>query len=291
MNLPQQLEHYRSQINQALNTHLPKPLSFPLFDAMHYCTFNGGKRFRPLLVYFTGQALGLNVEKLNPIACALEFIHTFSLVHDDLPAMDNANLRRGRPTCHKQYDEATAILVGDALSILAFEVIASSPSLTGDNKALLLQQLAQASGDKGMVKGQVLDLHATHHTLSIEALTELHQLKTGQLLKASVCMPASLATLTATDQQHLTEFAQQLGLAYQVQDDLLDIEGETSTLGKDAGIDKANHKQTFPCIVGIQLAKNLLQDLQTRALTNLSSLSFNTEDLQTFVHSIFKRDH
>lgn len=285
------IAQYRDQINQALAAALPQPLSFPLYHAMHYCVLNGGKRLRPLLVYATGEALHLSAAQLNPLACAIELIHCYSLVHDDLPAMDNADLRRGQATCHKQYNEALAILVGDALLPLAFEILTSTPQLTDTQKTKSVQQLAQLSGAHGMVKGQVLDLAATHQQLSVDALKVLYHHKTGQLLSACILLPLLLTHTSAENTAHFKHFATCLGLAYQIQDDILDVESETHTLGKQVGIDKANHKNTFPDVVGMSLAKKTLFDLQTEALAILNSLPFETNTLRALAITIFERKY
>lgn len=291
MNFLIQIQQHQKHINQLLEDILPEPFSFPLYNAMHYCVCNGGKRLRPLLVYLTGETLGLSREVLDPIACAIEIIHCYSLVHDDLPAMDNADLRRGQPSCHKKYDEATAILAGDALLTLAFAIIADAEHLSSNTKVTALQQLARASGATGMIRGQALDLAATQHTLPLNELIELYHLKTGQLLHSAICIPALIKNIPPADLQHLTRFADCLGLGYQIQDDLLDIEGETEHLGKQAGIDKENRKNTFPMIAGLDTARQKLIELQEAALASLQALPFNTSTLRALTNYIFKRDH
>ena len=283
------LKFYPDHINAVLLASLPEAHQHIFHKAMHYCVFNGGKRLRPLFIYLTGEVLGLSLAQLDPLACAIELIHCYSLVHDDLPAMDNAPLRRGKPSCHKKYDEATAILAGDALFTLAFEVIARAEALTDTQKIKAIQILTACSGAQGMVKGQILDLQNTNISLSPESLMELYSLKTGQLLMACVKLPALIKNLSSEEENNLFEFARHLGLGYQIQDDLLDIESDTSQLGKTAGIDQKNLKKTFPMVIGILESKQKLQELQTRALHCLNTLPFDTRPLKHFTHCIFNR--
>lgn len=283
------LLHLEDRATTQLNTYLQFSTELPLHEAMRYSTLNGGKRFRPLLVYLAGQALGLSLEQLDPIACAIEFIHCYSLVHDDLPAMDNADLRRGKASCHKQYNEATAILVGDALLTYAFEILASSPCLTDTSKVAMIQALAYYAGPEGAVKGQALDLAATEKQLSESDLRNLCHHKTGKLLIACVHLPCLIRRLNKEETAKLIEFAKCLGLAYQLQDDILDIESNTETLGKEAGIDKKNLKNTFPSVIGIQKTKENLSELKARALAQLAQLPYPMDTLVAFTDYLFKR--
>lgn len=284
------LNELLKQINDGLEHALPNNKELSFYEALHYSVFNGGKRLRPILVYLTGQTLGIPNSQLTPIACAIELIHCYSLVHDDLPAMDNANLRRGQPTCHKKFNEATAILVGDALLTLAFEVIADTKELNDADKTQIVLQLAKHSGAQGMVKGQVLDLNSTDKKLSKKELIELCQHKTGALLTACVQLPLIIKKPSAEVTQALLRFSECLGLGYQIQDDLLDIESSTIELGKKSGIDAENHKNTFPTIVGINNAKETLANLQTEAIELLNSLPFDAQNLIAFTHQVFARN-
>ncbi|MDR9469077.1 (2E,6E)-farnesyl diphosphate synthase [Marinospirillum sp.] len=240
-----------------------------LQQALEYSLLNGGKRLRPLLVYATGQALGASWENCDRPAMAVELIHAYSLVHDDLPAMDDDDLRRGRPTCHKAFDEATAILAGDALQTLAFQVL-----VNGEQPAALLmaQTLAQASGSQGMVGGQMLDLQAEGEQLTLEQLEKLHRHKTGALIRCAVRLGGLAAEAQATTLEKLDAYASALGLAFQVQDDLLDIKGDAATLGKNTGADALHHKATYPGLLGLEGAEQKAYDLIQEAKSSLQSL-------------------
>ena len=236
------------------NSHLP--------DAMSYAVLKGGKRIRPLLAYATAEALSAPPKHVDAVACAVELIHAYSLVHDDLPAMDNDDLRRGQPTCHKAYDEATAILVGDALQALAFEVIADdTQSLASPQQKLtLIIDLAQACGVQGMVEGQNLDILAEGQQLGLEDLEHIHQLKTGALITVSVTLAAKCCNChDAQVMDLLTKYANLLGLAFQVKDDILDVTTDTHILGKTQGADAALGKATYPALLGLEGAEKKLQ--------------------------------
>lgn len=272
-----QLEGWQSRVEAQLAARLPPVATHPsrLHEALHYCVLNGGKRVRPALVYATANALGLNESSVDGAACAVEFIHAYSLVHDDLPAMDNDDLRRGRPTCHKAFDEATAILVGDSLQVLAFQILASGPGLPEDPavRLRLVELLAAGSGTNGMAGGQAIDLAAKGQTLSAAEVEEMHARKTGALIRASVLMAAACATdLGPSVRQALDRYATDIGLAFQIQDDLLDVEGDVQQLGKATGADKANDKPTYPAIVGVAASRTRMHELHTRALESLDIL-------------------
>ncbi len=243
-----------------------------LHEAMRYTTLNAGKRLRPILVYTTGHCFNATLPQLDPAAIAIELIHCYSLVHDDLPAMDDDDLRRGKPSCHKQFDEATAILVGDALQALAFELLSTAP---GTPQSLaLIHTLAHASGSQGMVAGQSLDMLASNETTSLPALQAIHRLKTGALFSAAIRMGA-LAAGVCDDAtlQLLTTFSQHLGLAFQIRDDILDVEATTQTLGKTSGKDQTQHKATYPALLGLDGAKTQLTEQITQAKDCLHLLS------------------
>ena len=269
---------------------LPAPAP-QLHAAIAYAVCNGGKRIRPLLVYATGMALRIPLATLDPAALAIELMHTYSLIHDDLPAMDNADLRRGKPSCHKVYGEATAILAGDALQALAFEVIAAHPAqLTAAQRVRLLTVLAQAVGWHGMAGGQALDMQ--NKTLSLPALLELYRLKTGALLLASVKM--GLACATESDphtQEKLENYAACIGLGFQLRDDLLDIETSTAVSGKPQNLDAANQKCTYPLLVGKQKTREKIVELHEEALRNIAFLADAGAGLRAISHYLLARSY
>jgi len=269
------LERWQSRIERELAARLPPITTRPtrLHEALRYSTLGGGKRVRPVLAYATASALGIPETSVDGVACAVELIHAYSLVHDDLPAMDDDELRRGRPTCHKAFGEATAILVGDALQVLAFETLASGPGLPADPaiRLELIKLLAVASGTAGMAGGQALDLAAVGRQLSLVEVEEMHERKTGALIHTSVMMAAACARGTnAAVARALDEFARAIGLAFQIQDDLLDIEGDAAQIGKATGADRALNKPTYPSCVGVEPARRRMHELHLRALGALS---------------------
>ena len=260
----QRAAHWRARIDACLEQSLPPSIASPmrLHAAMRHAVLDGGKRMRPLLVYATGTAFGADEEKLDAPAAAVELIHAYSLVHDDLPSMDDDALRRGKPTVHVAFDEATAILAGDALQALAFELLAGAQA-TADMRVAMLRELSVAAGARGMCGGQALDLAATGQDadVGVDALERLHSLKTGALLRAAVRMGAIRADVDATTIARLDAFADALGLAFQIRDDLLDIEGDSATLGKTAGKDVAQSKATFPALLGVDASRARLHAL------------------------------
>lgn len=259
-----------------------------LQQAMYYAVNNEGKRVRPLLVYAVGMALDVPLDNLDAPAAAIELIHTYSLIHDDLPAMDNADLRRGKPSCHKAYNEALAILAGDALQPLAFQIIASHPSTLNDSQRLaMIKVLGEACGMHGMVAGQVLDIESIQ---SYETLTHMHGLKTGALIHASI----KLGLLASQHQDPhvdsvLTAFAKNIGLAFQIQDDLLDLESNTDILGKPQGIDHVNKKITFPALLGIEEARQKAGMLFAEAEQQLNTLGTAAKTLRELTEYIIQR--
>jgi farnesyl diphosphate synthase len=275
---------YQARIEEVLAGALPSADLVPqrLHAAQRYSVLGGGKRLRPLLVYSTGEALGLPVATLDIPAAAVELIHAYSLVHDDLPAMDNDDLRRGQPTTHRAYDEATAILVGDALQVLAFSILAQerTDDLSVAARLKMIQILANASGTAGMAGGQALDLAAVGRRLNLQELEAMHRLKTGALIRASVLLAAACAPdLSVAEWGALDGYAQDIGLAFQIQDDILDIEGSTQDLGKTTGADAARAKPTYPSILGLESAKSRAQDLKRRACDRLSLFGGRAEVL------------
>ncbi|REL36452.1 (2E,6E)-farnesyl diphosphate synthase [Thalassotalea euphylliae] len=291
-----QLSEYQARVNQLLANKLDSlPVNdTKLLEAMRYGLLIGGKRMRPYLVYTTGLALGAKLEDLDGIACALECIHAYSLLHDDLPAMDDDDLRRGQPTCHKAFDEATAILAGDSLQTLAFDFLANHPfSDFGQQKMpTLLQQLVAAAGYQGMCGGQALDLSATDKRVSLNELETIHRLKTGALLKASVAMASECAP-QVTDEQKTTlaTYAELIGLAYQVQDDIIDITSTQEQLGKPKGSDIEANKSTYPALLGLANAQQKAETLYQESLQALATLPYNTDTLADFATFIVRRTH
>lgn len=265
-----------------------------LKEAMEYALLVGGKRMRPLLVKLVGEALGVPDKDTDVIALAIECIHAYSLVHDDLPAMDDDDLRRGKPTCHIAFDEATAILAGDALQTLAFSHIADAPlsEFADGQRAKLISCLAKASGYNGMCGGQAIDLASTGSTVDIQTLRQLHNLKTGALLKACVDMVTIVSADVSSEQrEHWQTFATAIGLAFQIQDDILDVTANTEQLGKPQGSDQALGKSTFPALLGMEGAKKELIQLHELSLQALHALPYNNDNLLAFCDLMVKRDH
>jgi geranylgeranyl pyrophosphate synthase len=290
------LKSCQDRIEKALDAAIPDASIEPrhLHEAMRYSVLVGGKRVRPVLVYATGKALGIDPERLDGPACAVELIHAYSLVHDDLPSMDDDDLRRGRPTCHKAYDEATAILVGDALQSLAFRVLCQNSEMEADaaTRLKMVDTLALASGSRGMAGGQALDLAAEGCELNLAELENLHIHKTGELIRASVnfgCLSAPDADESQV--KKLDHYAKCIGLAFQVQDDILDIEGSTETLGKTQGKDQAQGKSTYPSLIGLQGAKEKADLLRREAIESLSGLDERADPLRWIADYIIDRSH
>lgn len=277
------------QCINGLQAHAPK-----LKSAMGYALLAGGKRLRPFLLYTTGDMLDVDKQDLDAAAVALEAIHAYSLVHDDLPAMDDDDLRRGQPTCHIAYDEATAILAGDALQTLAFDYLAHAPmSAHGNSRRLeLIKALSHASGYAGMCGGQAMDLDATGSKISQHQLEMLHNKKTGALLSCAMQMACLLARdLPSEHAETLLEYSQLIGLAFQVQDDILDVVGDSQILGKPQGSDQQQDKSTYPAMLGLQGAQDYLRNLQHRALQALHTLPYNSATLDAFTQYIGQRNH
>jgi len=291
-----QLDLYQARINQ----YLPDKLATyeindkRLLSAMQYGLLIGGKRMRPYLSYITGDALGLELSDVDGIAAALECIHAFSLIHDDLPSMDDDDLRRGQPTCHKAFDEATAILAGDSLQTLAFDILVNHnfSDKVESKRVSLIRQLVHASGYQGMCGGQALDISATNKKISLIELEKLHSLKTGALLKASVTMVAEISNnITDNEKQQLAIYAEHVGLAYQVRDDIIDIISSDEELGKPAGSDVSANKSTYPALLGLKGAQQKADNLYQQALQALATLPYNTDNLAEFATFIIKRAH
>lgn len=283
-----------SALTQALSAAAAAHDATQLHSAMNYSVFNGGKRVRPILTYASGLAVCPDMNSaqwttLDQVACALECIHAYSLVHDDLPAMDDDDLRRGKPTCHIAFDEATAILAGDGLQTLAFELLCGAPGLPPQTKIDLLRQLAQASGANGMVLGQALDLAAVDRQLSLAQLETMHRHKTGALIRASVTMGATACGATPAQLTALDTYAAAVGLAFQVQDDILDVTADTVTLGKQQGADIARNKPTYVSLLGLDAARHKAWDLHQQALAALRDFDDHAEPLRLLSAYIVER--
>lgn len=263
-----------------------------LIDAMRYSLLNGGKRIRPVLVYASAAAVGGTITSAtDQVACALECIHAYSLIHDDLPAMDDDDLRRGKPTCHIAFNEATAILAGDALQALAFQSLASTPLLDSDTRLQLVQQLAQAAGAQGMVGGQAIDLASVNSSLTLQQLQHMHNLKTGALISASILMGATATGLANPAQlASLKAYADAIGLAFQVQDDILDVTSDTATLGKQQGADMALNKPTYVSLLGLEGAQLKAQELHQQALAALNDFDEQADLLRQLSAYIVERE-
>ena len=279
----------QTQVENLFKEHINQTSSPSLLnEVIGYALLNGGKRLRPALIYITGQALGAEWDSLAIPAMAIELIHTYSLIHDDLPAMDNADLRRGRPTCHKKYGDAAAILAGDAIQTLAFNVLATQPGpLTAEQRIHMVAILSQASGMQGMAGGQMLDMEGVH---SIESITHMYQLKTGALLTACVKLAAIAAHIKDPQiNASLETFANNIGLAFQIQDDLLDIDSPTETIGKPAGLDLINQKITYPVLIGIEETRAKVRSLFAAATSAIAPLGEKAGLLHTFAEHVLQR--
>ncbi len=292
----QRLELYQQRVNRALDTCLPdKPTpKHNLIEAIRYSVIGGGgKRIRPAMVYAAGEAMSVAIEHLDTPACAVEMIHAYSLIHDDLPAMDNDDLRRGQPTCHRRFDEATAILAGDALQAHAFEIMAANDwEVDGKRQLEMITLLATASGSDGMAGGQAIDLASVGKPLTLEELEAMHRLKTGALIRASILLGA-MCSASATDEELelLGKYADCIGLSFQIQDDILDVVGDTETLGKPKGSDEAQQKPTYPSILGLDASRKLALEQHEQALGHLESLDARADTLRQLSAYIVERDY
>lgn len=285
------VEPYRARVETKLATELRDRRAIPprLVDAIEYSVLGPGKRIRPLLCYATGEMFDVALEPLDAIAAAVELVHAYSLVHDDLPAMDDDDLRRGRPTTHRAFDEATAILAGDGLQALAFELLCGDEALGADPVAQMrvIKWLARASGPAGMVGGQMLDLQAEGQTLDEPRIEDIHRRKTGELICASIMMPAELAATSERDRASLEQIARDIGLMFQIRDDLLEVDHDTATLGKSAQSDAENDKSTYPSLLGVQAARERAEALHSAVLNGLNAIGRDATGLEwiaNFVH-------
>jgi farnesyl diphosphate synthase len=288
------LAEYKERIERVLERalSLPDPGTARLAEAMRYSVLGAGKRLRPTLVYLTGEALGAPLAQLDAPAAAVELIHVYSLVHDDLPAMDDDDLRRGRPTCHRAYDEATAILVGDALQALAFAVLAEEPQ-SGPSAPLRLEMirvLAAATGTSGMAGGQAVDLAAVGRKLPETAIEDMHRRKTGALIRGSVLLGALAAGVNGGPEfAGVERFGAEIGLAFQIQDDILDVEGDPAVLGKSTGADAAHAKPTYPSTVGLERARLRAHELRDTAIGALAPLGHRSAALVQLANFVVNR--
>ena len=286
----------QERVEKALELRLPVNTVLPkrLHDAMRYSTLDGGKRMRPMLTYSAGKALGIAPEILDGPACAIEMIHVYSLIHDDLPAMDDDDLRRGKATSHVAYDEATAILAGDALQTLAFQILAEDKSMNASaaTRINMITALAKASGSQGMVGGQAIDLESVGKKLTLPELENMHIHKTGALIRVSVQFASlSIPDLDPATAAKLDHYAKCIGLSFQVKDDILDEESDTATLGKTQGKDQDNDKPTYPALLGLDGAKLKAQNLHEQAVESLSGFGAEADLLRDLSLYIIQRDH
>ncbi|TAK73015.1 MAG: geranyl transferase [Gammaproteobacteria bacterium] len=286
------MEKVNDRIERVFTQYLQAIPSLELKTAMEYTLFNGGKRIRPLLIYATGSIFNAPLENLDIPACAVELIHTYSLIHDDLPCMDNADLRRGKPTCHKVYNEGMAVLTGDALHTLTMQIISSHPArLPAEKRLQMMAVLSKACGPFGMAAGQALDITVMNDpTLSTDLLLDIYRLKTGALLSA--CIELGRLASDNDDEIHqraLKEFGDCIGLAFQIQDDVLDIETSTELLGKQQGIDQINNKVTYPKILGLDQAKDKVQILYQEALMAINYLGDRAQLLRELTGYMLQR--
>lgn len=284
---------FREEFEGYLAKYLEQLSTVPLLkEAMEYSALDGGKRIRPLLTFAGGQLSGASNQALLPIAAAIEMIHCYSLVHDDLPAMDDDDFRRGKPSNHKAYDEATAILVGDALLTEAFALLAHDENFTAETKVELLKMLSTASGALGMIKGQFLDMQAEQKPVTLEELQEIHNNKTGALIKASILMGYIAGQNQSTESlQSLSSFSQKVGLMFQIQDDILDATSSSEVLGKSAGKDAEQEKATYVNLLGIETAQDYMQKLNTEALALLTPFQTNAGPLKALTLYVIERQN
>lgn len=294
----ERLAFYQDRVDRALLELLPKEdnAKTQLQSAMRYAVTVGGKRVRPILAYATGRALSIPLDRIDVPACSLEMMHAYSLVHDDLPAMDDDDLRRGKPTCHKAFDEATAILAGDALQALAFTLLANNidPALSDTARIRMISILGDASGDNGMAAGQAIDLESVGHSLTLAELENMHSHKTGALIKASVLLPAVINQNAndVVDEElimRLDRYAGAVGLSFQIVDDILDVTSDTETLGKTQGADIALNKPTYPALLGLAGARQHAREMHESALAHLDGLGDDFDELRMLSAYIVER--
>jgi geranylgeranyl pyrophosphate synthase len=291
----ERVDEYRRRVEQRLAEEIARSDGVParLREAMEYSVLGSGKRIRPLLAYAAAELCQIGGEPIDAIAASVELIHAYSLIHDDLPAMDDDDLRRGRPTTHRAFSEALAILAGDALQALAFEVLCVDPVLSRHPGAQVkvMTRLARAAGPAGMVGGQVMDLEAEDRQVAEPELEETHRRKTGRLIRAAIMMPSELVELSAYERERLERFADDIGLVFQIKDDLLEIEQDTATLGKRADSDTAKRKSTYPSVLGTEGARARADSLYRKAITCLDGAEQRASGLRWLSELIFTRSY
>jgi geranylgeranyl pyrophosphate synthase len=284
------IQAYQERVNQALKIALPPINNSRLVDAMHYSVLNGGKRLRPILVYLSSELGKTETSIADTAACAVEFIHCYSLIHDDLPAMDDDKLRRGKPTCHIKFDEATAILAGDALQPMAYELICSLDNLPDTTKISMVNSLTKACSHNGMVEGQMKDMQL-NKAVSVDALDLMHEQKTGRLIEASIELGGLIGGLNSDELLILKAYGQKIGLAFQIRDDIIDVESPSSESGKPQGSDAMKEKITYPSLVGIKESKIRSQELAEEALEILTSLNLKTDKINSLTSYVVTRNN
>jgi geranylgeranyl pyrophosphate synthase len=284
------LRIYQDRVNQSLNNNLPAGNGSNLVDAVRYSVLNGGKRLRSILVYLGSELGQPSTKDTDLTACAVEFVHCYSLIHDDLPAMDNDDLRRGKPTCHIEYGEATAILAGDALQPMAYELICAIEGVSDSIKINMVKKLAVACSVDGMVEGQMKDIQSGKE-FSLEDLDLMHEQKTGRLIQTSLELGGMLAGVNQKDLEILKLYGQKIGLAFQIKDDIIDIESTSNESGKPQGSDILNNKLTYPSLVGVQKSKDRAQQLASEACEILRPMTLNTKNLRFLASYLVNRDY
>ena len=296
MDIQEYLEQQRQRVDGYLEKSLPPPSAEPqrLYEAMRYSLLGGGKRIRPILTIASAQALGFDRDEVLPFAAALEYVHTYSLIHDDLPAMDDDDYRRGRQTNHKVYGEGMAILTGDALLTMAFELCSNDipdDGIQPDRKLQIVRELAMGSGHDGMVGGQVMDIQAENQEISLEHLQQIHACKTGRLIRAAVRIGGLIGGGSPQQLEQLSSYAEDIGLAFQIADDVLNMVGTREELGKDAGTDERRGKQTYPSFYGVDGARRLGEECIRRAIDHLQSFDPQADPLRHIASYIIARRH
>jgi len=293
VNLKAYLKSRQKKIDRALDRYLPKENTRPstIHKAMRYSLFAGGKRLRPILCLAAAEACGGKIDNALPLACALECIHTYSLVHDDLPSMDNDDFRRGRPTCHKVFGDAIAVLAGDALLTIAFEIVSRAKFSSRYNLSILLREIAVAAGSRKLIAGQVADLEAEGRNIDMSGLRYIHENKTAAILTTSVRLGATSADATAKQLDAITKFGRALGLAFQIIDDILDVTQTTEKLGKSAGKDAAAKKATYPAVIGLEKSRREAKRLTRRAHNALSIFGEKANALHALANYLLEREY
>ena len=293
MNLKAYLRSRQKEIDRVLDRYLPKASTKPatLHKAMRYSLFAGGKRLRPILCLAAAEACGGKIKNALPLACALECIHTYSLVHDDLPSMDNDDFRRGRPTCHKVFGDGIAVLAGDALLTIAFEIVSSAKPTSRYDMSILLRELAVAAGSQKLIAGQVADLEGEGQKIDMAGLRYIHENKTAAILTTSVRLGAMSANATAKELAAMTKFGRALGLAFQVIDDILDVTQTSEKLGKSAGKDVAAQKATYPAIIGLEKSRAEAKCLTKQAHSALSTFGAKGDTLHALANYLLEREY